>query len=144
MKSIIVPKVPLALVLVKKVYIWEQKKYCRVYSRNLGQCSILARVFFWIGLFLNKGHLKFYPCPFLSVLYQNKVLYNFCKWGQHLIVSHNIGLEYTLYYLVKFSRKMFVVFGSNYFLEKYYFIVRFLLTLKQAFIQALLSTVVFP
>ena len=63
-------------------------------------------------------------------MYQNKALYNFCKWGQHLIVNHNKGQEYALYYLVKFSRKTFVVFGSNYFLEKYYFIVLFLVNSK--------------
>ena len=65
-------------------------------SRNLGQHSVLAKK----GTFLKKRHQKFHPTsysiPFLSVLHQNKVLYNFHKRGQHLIVEHNIGLEYAL------------------------------------------------
>ena len=56
------------------------------YSRNIGQHSILAR----------KGTKNFtpfpYSVPFLSVLHQNKALYNFCKRGQCSIVEYNIGL----------------------------------------------------
>ena len=68
----------------------------RACSRNLAECSILARK-------SNKGHQKFYPTPtplysipFLSVLYRNKALHNFCKRRQHLIVDRDIGLEYAL------------------------------------------------
>ena len=50
--------------------------------------------------FFEKRHQKFHPTSysisFLSVLHQNKVLYNFHKRGQRLIVEHNIGLEYAL------------------------------------------------
>ena len=35
-----------------------------------------------------------YSIPFLSVLHQNKALYNFHKKGQRSIVEYNIGLEY--------------------------------------------------
>ena len=51
------------------------------------------------GTFLKKGSQNFitpYSTPSLSVLHQNKVLYNFHKRGQRLIVEHNIGLEYAL------------------------------------------------
>ena len=55
---------------------------------------------------MKKGHQKFYlPPPFpippysipsLSVLHQNKALYNFHERGQRSIVERNIGLEYAL------------------------------------------------
>ena len=56
------------------------------------------------ALFLKKRHQIFHPppysIPFLSVLYQNKALYNFRKRGRSSIVKRNIepniGLEYTL------------------------------------------------
>ena len=38
--------------------------------------------------------MSFYSIPFLSVLHQNKALYNFRKTGQRSIVERNIGLEY--------------------------------------------------
>ena len=58
--------------------------YCvGAYSRNSGQHSILAR----------KGTKNFnpfpYSVPFLSVLHQNKALYNFHKRGQISIVECN-------------------------------------------------------
>ena len=37
-----------------------------------------------------------YSIPFLSVLHQNKALYNFRKRGQRSILERNIGLEYAL------------------------------------------------
>ena len=80
----------------------------RAYSRNLGQRSILARK----GTFLcfDKMAPKISPpppphhphppppnsIPFLSVLHQNKALYNFRKRVQYSIVECNIGLEYAL------------------------------------------------
>ena len=68
----------------------------RAYSRKLGQHSILARN----STFLKKVHQKLsplsYSIPFLSVLYRNETLYNFCQRGQCSIVERNIGLEYAL------------------------------------------------
>ena len=66
----------------------------RAYSRNLGQCSILARK----STFFEKRAPKTLPysIPFLSVLHRNKALHNFWERGQHSIVKHNIGLEYAL------------------------------------------------
>ena len=37
-----------------------------------------------------------YSIPFLSVLHQNKALYNFRKSCQDSIAERNIGLEYVL------------------------------------------------
>ena len=71
----------------------------RAYSRNLGQCSILARK----GTFFEKrvpkvsSPLPLYSIPFLSVLHQNEALHNFPKRGQRSIVKCNIGLEYALF-----------------------------------------------
>ena len=51
------------------------------------------------ALFYEKGHQKFHPSysiPFLSVLHQNKALYNFHKRGKYSGVKLNIGLENTL------------------------------------------------
>ena len=54
---------------------------------------------------MKKGHQKVHhppnppsphSIPFLSVLHQNKALYNFRKRGQRSIVERNIGLEYAL------------------------------------------------
>ena len=82
----------------------------RAYSRNLGQRSILVRR----GTYLNRAYSKnleqhsiFYPLPppsppsffsipFLSVLDRNKVLQNFRKREQRLIVERNKGLDYAL------------------------------------------------
>ena len=51
-------------------------------------------------VFMKKGHQKSHPfsysIPFLSVLHQNKALYNLHKREQHLIVKYNIALEYAL------------------------------------------------
>ena len=48
-----------------------------------------------------KQHQTIHPTPysilFLSVLYQNKALYNFRKRGEYSIVEHNKGLEYALH-----------------------------------------------
>ena len=52
---------------------------CRAWSRNLGQRSVLAKK---DTFFLKKAPKKSttpYTIPFLSVLFQNKVLYNFAK-----------------------------------------------------------------
>ena len=64
----------------------------------------MKKHFFFIKAFLKKGHQKgtknFTPPPysisFLSVLHQNKALYNFCKRWQYSIVKHNTSLEYAL------------------------------------------------
>ena len=52
------------------------------------------------GTFFEKGAPKISPSPysisFLSVLHQNKTLYNFPKRGQRSIVERNIDLEYVL------------------------------------------------
>ena len=40
--------------------------------------------------------MKTYSISFLSVLHQNKALYNFRKRGQRSIVERNIGLECAL------------------------------------------------
>ena len=71
-------------------------KSARTYSRNLGQHSILAKKDTFFG---KKGTKSFTPpfsIPFLSVVHQNKALYNFRKMGQYSIVQRNIGLEYAL------------------------------------------------
>ena len=74
---------------------WIKALHSRAYSRKLGECTILARN---DNFFMKKGHQNPpYSIPFLHVLHQNKVLYNFCKRGQPSIVKHNIGLEYALY-----------------------------------------------
>ena len=52
----------------------------RVYSRNLGQCSILARK----GNFLKKGNQKFF------ILHRNKTLYNFRYLGQILVTLEKL------------------------------------------------------
>ena len=46
--------------------------------------------------FLIKKAPQPYSIPFLSVLHQNKDLYNFQKRGQHSIVKLYVGLEYAL------------------------------------------------
>ena len=51
------------------------------------------------GTFFKKRAPKIpppYSIPFLSVLRQNKALYNFRKRGQRSIVERNIGLKYPL------------------------------------------------
>ena len=50
------------------------------------------------GTFLKKGlkNLTPYPIPFLSVLHQNKALYNFRKKGHLSVVERNIDLKYAL------------------------------------------------
>ena len=50
---------------------------------------------FFVPFFHEKGKQKFIP-PLVSVLHQNKALYNFHKRGQHSTVECNIGLEYAL------------------------------------------------
>ena len=50
---------------------------------------------------MKRGHQNFspippYSIPFLSVLYQNKALYNFGKREERSIVERNIVLEYPL------------------------------------------------
>ena len=45
---------------------------------------------------LKKFHHQPYSIPFPCVLHQHKASHNFCKRGQHLIVEHNVGLEYAL------------------------------------------------
>ena len=79
-KQIILKKKPKNLML----------KTNRAYSRSLRKHSILARN----GTFLNKApspspSSRSYSIPFLKFLYQNEVLHNFPKEGQHLIVKHN-------------------------------------------------------
>ena len=76
--------------------------YSRAYSRNLGQRSILARkgtFFIKKGTFFEKRSPKISPYSilFLSVLHQNKTLYNFLKKRQLSIVECNIDLKYVLY-----------------------------------------------
>ena len=62
-------------------------------SRNLGQCLTLPKkgTFFKKGHFVKKKAPKFLPPHiqflFLIVLHQNKVLNNFRKRGQHLMVE---------------------------------------------------------
>ena len=76
--------------------------YSRAFSKNLGQRSILAikSTFLWKrALFFQKRTPKIspYSIPFLSVLHQNKALYDFWKKWQLSIVERNIGLKYDLY-----------------------------------------------
>ena len=65
----------------------------RVLSRKLVQCLILFKK----GTsFLKKGNKNFTtPCsvPFLSVLHQNKALYNFRKRGQRSIAERINSLD---------------------------------------------------
>ena len=80
----------------------------RAYSRNLGQHSVLARkgtFYEETALFFKKRHFKkkkapeclpLFSIPFLSVFHQNKGLHNLQQKVQHLIVEHNIDLEYAL------------------------------------------------
>ena len=78
-----------------------QLKVCWSYSRNLGRRSILARN----CIFLRK-ELKTFNPPIQSVLtflHQNKALHSFCKRVKCSIVECNIGLEYALVCLLKFS-----------------------------------------
>ena len=54
----------------------------RAYSRNLGQRSVLAgKVTFFEKRATNILPIAPYSIPFLSVLHQNKALYNFLKRG---------------------------------------------------------------
>ena len=55
------------------------------------------------GFFYEKRAPKISPnsALFLSVLHQNKTLYNCSKREQRSIVERNVGLEYALKYLVK-------------------------------------------
>ena len=71
----------------------------RAWARNLGQRSEFAKksVFFKKrALFLKRGPTNFttlYSISVVSVFPQNKVLHNFCKRGQHLIVKCKIVLH---------------------------------------------------
>ena len=60
----------------------------RAYSRNLGQCSILARRRSQPPNPPPPPPPLPYSIPFLSVLHQNKALHDFHKRGQHSIVKH--------------------------------------------------------
>ena len=94
---------------VYKMYTKVCRDVGREYSRNLQQHSRLARkgtfyeksaIFYEKNTFFEIRAPKISPTPysitFLSVLHQNKALYNSCKGGQHLIVERNIGLDYAL------------------------------------------------
>ena len=49
----------------------------------------------------NKLNYSAYPIHLLSVLHQNKALYNFRKRWQRSLVERNIGLEYAMKLVLK-------------------------------------------
>ena len=93
-------------------------------SRKLGRRPISAKK----DTFLNKKGTKnittSYLIPFLSVLHQNKALYNFHKMGQHSIVrcnnEWNIGLEYAqlVASIAHISTKLSLPLWKNYLIGK--------------------------